>query len=76
MIDDKAEQLGIRRTALIENLLSDALTYPDPEASSKEEESFDDYDGELTDNEETMFETGFEIGREDPMNEIKSTLSD
>lgn len=78
-IDDKAEQLGIRRTALIENLLSDALTSPDTEASSKEEESFDDHvdqDGELTENEQTIFDTGFEIGREEAMNEIKSIPSD
>ena len=77
-IDDKAEQLGIRRTALIENLLSDALTSPDPETSSKEESfvDYDDQDGELTDNEQTLFGTGFEMGREEALNEINSMPSD
>lgn len=36
-IDDKAEQLGIPRTALIENFLFNALTSPETEASTKEE---------------------------------------
>jgi len=78
-IDDKAEQLGVPRTALVENLLFNALTSPEMGVSSKDEESLDrqdDRNGDITNTEQTMFDTGFEMGRGEVRKEIESITDD
>jgi len=82
-LDKRAEEMGeSTRTGLIENILVDALDNPGPNSSSQDvdlqgpleienPDSGNEDDDDLTPEQQELFDVGFDVGKEEGLEEAK-----